>query len=168
MGFTNIVNKSLKNLRNIFRELHLLITKMKMILMDNLLSEGEEIAITLQYVHIYFLDQAYHCILQGDKNIQGVNQWFQYKYLCFVLNLQPILNRLGNWPWHSPEDGGLGKKKFRYNLCSLSEPPRCIGYARRRMGRGGRWVLSPFLNISSFIKKVFKSFIILCSLIDNM
>lgn len=53
----------------------------------------------------------------------------------------PILNRLGNWPWHSPEDGGLGKKKFRYNLCSLSQPPRCIGYARRRMGRGGRVLL---------------------------
>lgn len=82
MGFTNIVNKSLKNLCNTFRELHLLITKMKMILMDNLLSEGEEIAITLQYVHIYFLDQAYHCILLGDKNIQGVNQIFMF---CFEL-----------------------------------------------------------------------------------
>ncbi|XP_062566237.1 enhancer of polycomb homolog 1-like [Saccostrea cucullata] len=50
----------------------------------------------------------------------------------------PILNRLGNWPWCSPEEGGLGKKNFRYNLCSLSQPSRCIGYARRRVGRGGR------------------------------
>ncbi|XP_048728028.2 enhancer of polycomb homolog 1-like isoform X2 [Ostrea edulis] len=50
----------------------------------------------------------------------------------------PILNRLGNWPWCSPEDGGTGKKNFRYSLCSLSQPPRCIGFARRRIGRGGR------------------------------
>lgn len=30
----------------------------------------------------HFLDQAYHCILQGDKNIQGVNQIFMF---CFEL-----------------------------------------------------------------------------------
>lgn len=50
----------------------------------------------------------------------------------------PILERLGNWPWFSPEDGGMGEKKYRYNLTSLSHPSRCIGFARRRLGRGGR------------------------------
>ncbi|XP_076093763.1 enhancer of polycomb homolog 1-like isoform X2 [Mytilus galloprovincialis] len=53
----------------------------------------------------------------------------------------PILNRLGNWPWCSQEDGGMGDKKYRYNLTSLSQPPRCIGFARRRLGRGGRVLL---------------------------
>lgn len=53
----------------------------------------------------------------------------------------PILNRLGNWPWCSQEDGGMGEKKYRYNLTSLSQPPRCIGFARRRLGRGGRVLL---------------------------
>ncbi|XP_060068094.1 enhancer of polycomb homolog 1-like [Ylistrum balloti] len=50
----------------------------------------------------------------------------------------PILNRLGNWSWHSPEDGGLGERKYRYNLMSFSRPPRTQGFCRRRMGRGGR------------------------------
>lgn len=53
----------------------------------------------------------------------------------------PILNRLGNWPWCSSEEGGLGDKKYRYSLTSLSQPQRCIGFARRRIGRGGRVLL---------------------------
>lgn len=53
----------------------------------------------------------------------------------------PILNRLGNWPWCSPEEGGFGDKKYRYSLTSLSQPQRCIGFARRRIGRGGRVIL---------------------------
>lgn len=55
--------------------------------------------------------------------------------------LQPILDRLGNWSWCSPDEGGLGEKKYRYTLTSLSQPQRCIGFARRRVGRGGRLVL---------------------------
>ncbi|KAK3105710.1 hypothetical protein FSP39_003940 [Pinctada imbricata] len=50
----------------------------------------------------------------------------------------PILGRLGNWPWCGPEEGGTGEKKYRYNLTSISQPPRCVGYGRRRVGRGGR------------------------------
>lgn len=50
----------------------------------------------------------------------------------------PILNRLGNWSWHGPEEGGLGERKYRYNLMSLSRPPRVQGFCRRRVGRGGR------------------------------
>ncbi|XP_045207305.1 enhancer of polycomb homolog 1-like [Mercenaria mercenaria] len=53
----------------------------------------------------------------------------------------PILDRLGNWPWCSPEEGGLGDKQYRYSLTSLSQPQRCIGFARRRVGRGGRILL---------------------------
>ncbi|ESO87683.1 hypothetical protein LOTGIDRAFT_127385 [Lottia gigantea] len=50
----------------------------------------------------------------------------------------PLLNRLGNWPWSSKEEGGLGDKKYRYSLLSLPQPRNCVGYARRRVGRGGR------------------------------
>lgn len=60
--------------------------------------------------------------------------------MIYFLHLQPILDRLGNWPWCSPEDGGLGEKEYRYSLTSLSQPQRCIGFARRRVGRGGRCV----------------------------
>uniref|UniRef100_A0A3Q3W8N1 Enhancer of polycomb homolog n=1 Tax=Mola mola TaxID=94237 RepID=A0A3Q3W8N1_MOLML len=47
----------------------------------------------------------------------------------------------GNWPWVSPSEGGLGDTRFRYCLTSLNVPRRCIGLARRRMGRGGRVLL---------------------------
>uniref|UniRef100_A0A3P9H2T0 Enhancer of polycomb homolog n=1 Tax=Oryzias latipes TaxID=8090 RepID=A0A3P9H2T0_ORYLA len=46
-----------------------------------------------------------------------------------------------SWPWVSPLEGGLGDPRFRYSLTSLSTPRRCIGLARRRVGRGGRILL---------------------------
>nr|XP_019962633.1 PREDICTED: enhancer of polycomb homolog 1 isoform X2 [Paralichthys olivaceus]XP_019962634.1 PREDICTED: enhancer of polycomb homolog 1 isoform X2 [Paralichthys olivaceus] len=47
----------------------------------------------------------------------------------------------GNWPWVSPSEGGLGDPRFRFCLTSLNTPRRCIGLARRRVGRGGRVLL---------------------------
>uniref|UniRef100_A0A8K9UFE9 Enhancer of polycomb homolog n=1 Tax=Oncorhynchus mykiss TaxID=8022 RepID=A0A8K9UFE9_ONCMY len=51
------------------------------------------------------------------------------------------LDQSGNWPWVSPSGGGLGDPHFRYCLTSLTVPRRCVGLARRRMGRGGRVLL---------------------------
>jgi len=46
------------------------------------------------------------------------------------------------YPYCGPEDGGLADPRFRFTLTSLSSPqPRCVGFARRRIGRGGRVVL---------------------------
>uniref|UniRef100_T1JAR8 Enhancer of polycomb-like protein n=1 Tax=Strigamia maritima TaxID=126957 RepID=T1JAR8_STRMM len=54
----------------------------------------------------------------------------------------PILDTVGNWPWCSHTEGGFGDKRYRYCLTSLSLPrPRCVGFARRRLGRGGRILL---------------------------
>ncbi|XP_016051797.1 PREDICTED: enhancer of polycomb homolog 1 isoform X2 [Miniopterus natalensis] len=53
----------------------------------------------------------------------------------------PHLDRTGNWPWTSPKDGGLGDVRYRYCLTTLTVPQRCIGFARRRVGRGGRVLL---------------------------
>uniref|UniRef100_A0A3B4AFG8 Enhancer of polycomb homolog n=1 Tax=Periophthalmus magnuspinnatus TaxID=409849 RepID=A0A3B4AFG8_9GOBI len=47
----------------------------------------------------------------------------------------------GNWPWMSPTEGGLGDPRFRFCLTSLNAPRRCVGLARRRVGRGGRILL---------------------------
>ncbi|XP_076014152.1 enhancer of polycomb homolog 1 isoform X2 [Genypterus blacodes] len=47
----------------------------------------------------------------------------------------------GNWPWMSPSEGGRGDPRFRYCLTSLNVPRRCVGLARRRVGRGGRVLL---------------------------
>ncbi|KAL0965987.1 hypothetical protein UPYG_G00289100 [Umbra pygmaea] len=47
----------------------------------------------------------------------------------------------GSWPWDNPSEGGLGDPRFRYCLTTLTVPPRCLGMARRRLGRGGRVLL---------------------------
>ncbi|XP_018333423.1 uncharacterized protein LOC108742649 isoform X2 [Agrilus planipennis] len=47
---------------------------------------------------------------------------------------------LGNWPWCPKEENGLADKRYRYTLTSLSNR-RCVGFARRRLGRGGRVIL---------------------------
>ncbi|XP_056632876.1 enhancer of polycomb homolog 1 [Diorhabda sublineata] len=52
----------------------------------------------------------------------------------------PLPNE-GNWQWCSKEENGLADKRFRFTLTSLSNPRRCIGFARRRVGRGGRIIL---------------------------
>ncbi|XP_073190515.1 enhancer of polycomb homolog 1 isoform X2 [Lepidochelys kempii] len=53
----------------------------------------------------------------------------------------PHLDQTGNWPWSSPKDGRLGDVRYRYCLTTLTVPQKCIGFARRRVGRGGRVLL---------------------------
>uniref|UniRef100_A0A6J0UDP9 Enhancer of polycomb homolog n=2 Tax=Pogona vitticeps TaxID=103695 RepID=A0A6J0UDP9_9SAUR len=53
----------------------------------------------------------------------------------------PHLDRTGDWPWSSPKGTGLGDERYRYCLTTLTVPHRCIGFARRRVGRGGRVLL---------------------------
>ncbi|KAJ8336639.1 hypothetical protein SKAU_G00378590 [Synaphobranchus kaupii] len=51
------------------------------------------------------------------------------------------LDQSGGWPWCSPADGGPGDARYRYCLTTLTVPRRCVGLARRRLGRGGRVLL---------------------------
>ncbi|XP_041817378.1 enhancer of polycomb homolog 1-like isoform X2 [Chelmon rostratus] len=64
---------------------------------------------------------------------------FRRKAGCQYYASRP--DQSGNWPWVSPSEGGLGDPRFRYCLTSLNVPRRCIGLARRRVGRGGRILL---------------------------
>ncbi|XP_068437938.1 enhancer of polycomb homolog 1-like isoform X2 [Clinocottus analis] len=64
---------------------------------------------------------------------------FRRKAGCQYYATRP--DKSGNWPWVSPTEGGLGDPRFRYCLTSLNMPRRCIGLARRRVGRGGRILL---------------------------
>ncbi|KAK9538463.1 hypothetical protein VZT92_003632 [Zoarces viviparus] len=50
-------------------------------------------------------------------------------------------DRVGSWPWCGPWDDGLAEARFRYSLTTLTVPRRCLGMARRRVGRGGRVLL---------------------------
>ncbi|KAK7866529.1 hypothetical protein R5R35_002483 [Gryllus longicercus] len=55
----------------------------------------------------------------------------------------PLPQGQGNWPWCSREEGGLADRRYRYCLTSVTTPTpgRCVGFARRRLGRGGRVIL---------------------------
>ncbi|GAA6227176.1 enhancer of polycomb homolog 1-like [Lates japonicus] len=64
---------------------------------------------------------------------------FRRKAGCQYYASRP--DQSGNWPWVSPTEGGLSDPRFRYCLTSLNMPRRCIGLARRRVGRGGRVLL---------------------------
>ncbi|KAG8013810.1 Enhancer of polycomb-like protein 1 [Nibea albiflora] len=50
-------------------------------------------------------------------------------------------DRVGSWPWCGPWEAGLAEACFRYSLTTLTVPRRCLGMARRRVGRGGRVLL---------------------------
>ncbi|XP_034468510.1 enhancer of polycomb homolog 1-like isoform X1 [Hippoglossus hippoglossus] len=50
-------------------------------------------------------------------------------------------DRVGSWPWCDHWEGGLAEARFRYSLTTLTVPRRCLGMARRRLGRGGRALL---------------------------
>ncbi|KAG5268261.1 hypothetical protein AALO_G00210540 [Alosa alosa] len=58
----------------------------------------------------------------------------------------------GSWPWTVPEEGGSADRRFRFSLTSLNKPLRCLGLARRRLGRGGRILLD---RASSDLDSVF-------------
>uniref|UniRef100_A0A3Q2Z6M3 Enhancer of polycomb homolog n=1 Tax=Hippocampus comes TaxID=109280 RepID=A0A3Q2Z6M3_HIPCM len=64
---------------------------------------------------------------------------FRRKAGCHYYASSP--GQSGSWPWVSPLEGGLGHPRFRYCLTSLNTPQRCVGLARRRVGRGGRFLL---------------------------
>ncbi|XP_034258493.1 enhancer of polycomb homolog 1 isoform X1 [Pantherophis guttatus] len=53
----------------------------------------------------------------------------------------PHLDQTGDWPWNTPKGGKLGDERYRYCLTTLTRPQKCIGFSRRRVGRGGRVLL---------------------------
>ncbi|CAI5788978.1 Hypothetical predicted protein [Podarcis lilfordi] len=53
----------------------------------------------------------------------------------------PHVDQTGDWPWSTPKGGALGDERYRYCLTTLTIPQRCIGFSRRRVGRGGRVLL---------------------------
>ena len=70
----------------------------------------------------------------------------------FVL-IQPRYDSIGNWPWEHPVEGGSGASQYAFAKTSISKECQCIGFARRRLGRGGRInfdrVYAPFDEVSN-------------------
>ncbi|XP_059503440.1 enhancer of polycomb homolog 2 isoform X1 [Stegostoma tigrinum] len=53
----------------------------------------------------------------------------------------PHLDQISTCPWETSDSAGLSESRYRYCLTTLTVPRRCIGLARRRTGRGGRFLL---------------------------
>lgn len=65
--------------------------------------------------------------------------------------LPPVSSGIGNWPWCDKSEGGSADKKYRFSLTSINKPkPKCIGFARRRRGRGGRVILDRYSDKDDF------------------
>ncbi|XP_071788308.1 enhancer of polycomb homolog 1-like [Asterias amurensis] len=73
---------------------------------------------------------------------------FRRKKGCHYVAPHPELSR--GWPWSDEQPRAITDNRYRYSCTSLREPRRCIGLARRRVGRGGRVLLdrawTPFQN----------------------
>ncbi|XP_006877649.1 PREDICTED: enhancer of polycomb homolog 1-like isoform X1 [Chrysochloris asiatica] len=83
-------------------------------------------------------------VLSGSSEAEEENDPdgpFAFRRKAGCQYFAPHLDPTGNWPWTSPKDGGLGDVRYRYCLTTLTVPQRCIGFARRRVGRGGRVLL---------------------------
>lgn len=63
---------------------------------------------------------------------------FAFKRKLGVRYIAPRFDMPEPLPWVDPSQGGLGDKRFRFSCTSISSPQRVIGFARRRVGRGGR------------------------------
>ena len=90
-----------------------------------------------------------------QEEIEDPDGQFAFKRKRGCAYLAPIIDRLGNWPWCPPHEGGSGDRKYRFCLTSLSTPnPRCIGFSRRRIGRGGRYATTTHFIIIAIITKL--------------
>lgn len=92
----------------------------------------------------------YHNVSDDDEDAPDGPYTFKRKGGCYYLAPR---SDVGNWPWYSPEDGGQGQSKYKYCVTYLSAGPigkRCIGLARRRVGRGGRIILDRALSPDAF------------------
>ncbi|XP_054245990.1 enhancer of polycomb homolog 1 isoform X4 [Indicator indicator] len=89
-------------------------------------------------------DEPFSQVLSGSSEAEEENDPdgpFAFRRKAGCQYYAPHLDQPGNWPWSSPKEGRVGDVRYRYCLTTLTVPQRCIGFARRRVGRGGRVLL---------------------------
>jgi len=90
---------------------------------------------------------------EPEDDPPGPDGEFTFKRKRGVLYRAPRYDSSGNWPWVHPVEGGSGDHRYRYCCTSLRKPRKCIGFARRRIGRGGRVIFdrawTPFDEFST-------------------
>uniref|UniRef100_A0A671N9S2 Enhancer of polycomb homolog n=1 Tax=Sinocyclocheilus anshuiensis TaxID=1608454 RepID=A0A671N9S2_9TELE len=88
-------------------------------------------------------DEPYSQMFSGSSEVEEENDpdgvfGFRRRTGCqYHVHSGPV----GGWPWSDPAEGGVADVRYRYSLTTLTVPRRCLGLARRRVGRGGRVLL---------------------------
>ncbi|XP_078259485.1 enhancer of polycomb homolog 2 isoform X1 [Rhinoraja longicauda] len=75
---------------------------------------------------------------EEDSDPDGL---FAFKRKAGCQYYAPNVDQMSSCPWQTTEPAGLSDSCYRYCLTTLTVPRRCIGLARRRVGRGGRYLL---------------------------
>ncbi|XP_077078080.1 enhancer of polycomb homolog 1b isoform X3 [Siphateles boraxobius] len=89
-------------------------------------------------------DEPFSQILSGSSEVEEENDpdgvfGFRRRTGCQYQAVRP--GPVASWPWSDPAEGGVADVRYRYSLTMLTVPRRCLGLARRRVGRGGRVLL---------------------------
>ncbi|KAG1939587.1 enhancer of polycomb [Pimephales promelas] len=89
-------------------------------------------------------DEPFSQMLSGSSEVEEENDpdgvfGFRRRTGCQYQAVRPGL--VASWPWSDPSEGGVADVRYRYSLTMLTVPRRCLGLARRRVGRGGRVLL---------------------------
>uniref|UniRef100_A0A8C1AMW9 Enhancer of polycomb homolog 1 n=1 Tax=Cyprinus carpio carpio TaxID=630221 RepID=A0A8C1AMW9_CYPCA len=87
-------------------------------------------------------DEPYSQMFSGSSEVEEENDpdgvfGFRRRTGCQYHAVRPV----GGWPWSDPAEGEVADVRYRYSLTTLTVPRRCLGLARRRVGRGGRVLL---------------------------
>uniref|UniRef100_A0A673K1K4 Enhancer of polycomb homolog n=1 Tax=Sinocyclocheilus rhinocerous TaxID=307959 RepID=A0A673K1K4_9TELE len=87
-------------------------------------------------------DEPYSQMFSGSSEVEEENDpdgvfGFRRRTGCQYHAVRPV----GGWPWSDSAEGGVADVRYRYSLTTLTVPRRCLGLARRRVGRGGRVLL---------------------------
>ncbi|XP_006003852.2 enhancer of polycomb homolog 2 isoform X1 [Latimeria chalumnae] len=79
---------------------------------------------------------------------------FAFRRRSGCLYYAPHLDQT-SYLWEKPELAGLDERRYRHCLTALTVPRRCIGFARRRVGRGGRVIMDRISTEHDHILKQF-------------
>lgn len=82
---------------------------------------------------------AQHAHVHTENTVpEGPDGKYTFRRKKGVIYHAPRYDSMGNWPWTHPVEGGTADSRFCYCCTSVQKKCRCIGFARRRVGRGGR------------------------------
>lgn len=101
--------------------------------------------------HDYMGSSEEENVLQSEQEEDDPDGPFAFKRRAGCSYHAPLSSdQPGNWPWEAPSNPLLGDSRFKFCLTSLAgDDKKPLGFIRRRVGRGGRYVSLPFVCFSS-------------------